>query len=145
MKKLSYLLIISLLAVFSSCNKKEVLLDLNVMTFNIRLDVASDSLNSWQYRKDVAAEVIKANNVDILGMQEVLPNQMNDLKERLPEYTAIGVGREDGKDTGEYCPLFYKKDRFEEIKSGNFWLSETPDVHRWDGMQPASVWLHGLC
>jgi len=128
MKRLSYLLIISLLAVFSSCNKKEVQLDLNVMTFNIRLDVASDSLNSWQYRKDVAAEIIKISNADIVGTQEVLPNQLNDLKERLPEYTAIGVGREDGINTGEYSSLFYKKDKFDAIESGTFWVSETPEI-----------------
>jgi endonuclease/exonuclease/phosphatase family metal-dependent hydrolase len=98
------------------------------MTFNIRFDTASDSLNSWQYRKDVAARAVLTNDIDILGMQEVLVNQMNDLKERLPEYTAIGVGREDGADKGEFCPLFYKKDKFAEIESGNFWVSETPEI-----------------
>ena len=98
------------------------------MTFNIRLDVPSDSLNSWQYRKDNAAEMVRMNDVDILGMQEVLLNQMNDLKERLPQYTAIGVGREDGADKGEFSPIFYKKDRFSAIESGTFWVSETPEV-----------------
>ena len=98
------------------------------MTFNIRLDHAGDSLNNWQYRKDIAAEMIRSNNIDILGTQEVLLNQLNDIKERLPEYTAIGVGREDGKDKGEFCALFYKKDKFTAVESGNFWLSETPDT-----------------
>lgn len=98
------------------------------MTFNIRLDVPSDSLNSWQYRKDNAAEMVRMNDVDILGMQEVLLNQMNDLKERLPQYTAIGVGREDGADKGEFSPIFYKKDRFLAIESGTFWVSETPEL-----------------
>lgn len=125
MKKLIYLLFIPLLFI-SSCNTKP--LDLNVMTFNIRLDIASDSLNSWQYRKDNAAKMIQMNDVDILGMQEVLANQLNDLKERLPEYAEVGVGREDGKDKGEFSPLFYKKDKFTEIESGTFWVSETPEV-----------------
>ena len=125
MKKLIYLLLSSLLFI-SSCNTKP--LELNVMTFNIRLDVPSDSLNSWQYRKDNAAEMVRMNDVDILGMQEVLLNQMNDLKERLPQYTAIGVGREDGADKGEFSPIFYKKDRFSAIESGTFWVSETPEV-----------------
>lgn len=125
MKKLIYLLLPSLLFI-SSCKTKP--LDLNVMTFNIRLDVPSDSLNSWQYRKDNAAEMVRMNDVDILGMQEVLFNQMNDLKERLPQYTAIGVGREDGADKGEFSPIFYKKDRFSAIESGTFWVSETPEV-----------------
>ncbi len=125
MKKLIYLLLPSLLFI-SSCKTKP--LELNVMTLNIRLDVPSDSLNSWQYRKDNAAEMVRMNDVDILGMQEVLLNQMNDLKERLPQYTAIGVGREDGADKGEFSPIFYKKDRFSAIESGTFWVSETPEV-----------------
>ncbi|MFQ9315909.1 endonuclease/exonuclease/phosphatase family protein [Dysgonomonas mossii] len=125
MKKLIYLLLPSLLFI-SSCKTKP--LELNVMTFNIRLDVPSDSLNSWQYRKDNAAEMVRMNDVDILGMQEVLLNQMNDLKELLPQYTAIGVGREDGADKGEFSPIFYKKDRFSAIESGTFWVSETPEV-----------------
>lgn len=125
MKKLIYLLLPSLLFI-SSCKTKP--LELNVMTFNIRLDVPSDSLNSWQYRKENAAEMVRMNDVDILGMQEVLLNQMNDLKERLPQYTAIGVGREDGADKGEFSPIFYKKDRFSAIESGTFWVSETPEV-----------------
>lgn len=125
MKKLIYLLLPSLLFI-SSCKTKP--LELNVMTFNIRLDVPSDSLNSWQYRKDNAAEIVRMNDVDILGMQEVLLNQMNDLKERLPQYTTIGVGREDGADKGEFSPIFYKKDRFSAIESGTFWVSETPEV-----------------
>ncbi|MBK5720527.1 endonuclease/exonuclease/phosphatase family protein [Dysgonomonas sp. Marseille-P4677] len=124
MKKIFYLLAISLLMI--SCVEKP--LKLNVMSFNIRLDHAGDSLNSWQYRKDVAGKIIKDNDIDVLGTQEVLLNQLNDLKERLPEYTAIGVGRDDGKEAGEFSAIFYKKDKFTEVKSGNFWLSETPDI-----------------
>lgn len=123
MKKLIYLLFIPLLLV--SCDKP---LDLTVMTFNIRLDFAGDSLNNWQYRKDVAAEIIRKNNVDIVGGQEVFLNQLNDLKERLPEYNSVGVGREDGAEKGEFSPLLYRKDKFTEEKSGTFWISETPEV-----------------
>lgn len=124
MKKLVYSLLIALFV--SACSTKP--LDVNVMTFNIRLDHAGDSLNNWQYRKDVAAQAVRENNIDILGMQEVLVNQMNDLKERLPEYTAVGVAREDGVDKGEFSPLFYKKDKFSEMESGTFWVSETPEI-----------------
>ena len=72
---------------------------------------------------------------DVVGMQEVLKNQLDDLKNRLPQYTALGVGRADGKEKGEYCSLFYKTDRFDLVKSGNFGLSETPDsigIKGWD-------------
>jgi endonuclease/exonuclease/phosphatase family metal-dependent hydrolase len=112
------------------------LLPLQVMTFNVRYDNPDDSLNNWQYRKDAAAEMIAAYDVDLLGTQEVLANQLNDLKERLPQYAAIGVGRADGKEGGEYSAIFYKKDIFEVLKSGTFWLSETPEAagsKGWDG------------
>ncbi|MDR0995368.1 MAG: endonuclease/exonuclease/phosphatase family protein [Tannerella sp.] len=118
----------------ASCSNKPV--DLNVMSFNIRYDNPADSLNNWKYRKDVAAQAVKMNDVDLLGTQEVLVNQLNDLKARLPEYTALGVGRDDGKTAGEYSAIFYKTKRFENLKSGTFWLSATPDVagsKGWDG------------
>ena len=101
MKNILYLLFAVL---FISCNDKP--LELNVMSFNVRYDNPGDSLDNWQYRKDVAAQVIKDQNADIVGTQEVLVNQLNDLKTRLPEYTAIGVGRQDGKEAGEYSAIF---------------------------------------
>lgn len=108
----------------------------NVMSFNIRYDNPEDSLDNWQYRKDRAANAIRFYDVDILGTQEVLHNQLEDLKQRLPGYAVIGVGREDGKEKGEYSALWYKTDRFDLLDSGYFWLSETPEVagsKGWDG------------
>ena len=101
---------------------------LNVMTYNIRYDNPEDSLDNWQYRKERVANSILFYDADILGTQEVLHNQMEDLKKSLPGYESIGVGREDGKEKGEYSALFYKKDRFSVIDEGYFWLSETPEV-----------------
>lgn len=118
----------------ASCNKQSDVA-LNVMTFNIRLDAASDSMNNWKYRKDNAAQMVAYYEPDIVGMQEVLKNQLDDLKARLLEYTQLGVGRADGKEKGEYCPLFYKTDRFDLVDYGNFGMSETPDsigVKGWD-------------
>ncbi|GHT54363.1 endonuclease [Bacteroidia bacterium] len=133
MKKICYVVVTILL--LASC-KESKQVELNIMSFNIRYDNPEDSLNSWQYRKDIAAQTIKDYHADIVGTQEVLVNQLNDLKDCLPEYNAIGVGRQDGIDQGEYSALLYKKDRFTVIESGTFWLSETPEVagsKGWDG------------
>ena len=108
----------------------------NVMTFNVRYDNPDDSLNNWNYRKDRVANAIRFYDADIVGTQEVLHNQMEDLRQRLPGYESIGVGREDGKEAGEYSALWYRADRFTSKESGWFWLSETPEAagsKGWDG------------
>lgn len=109
---------------------------IHVMSFNIRYDNPEDSLDNWKYRKDRAANAIRFYDADVVGTQEVLHNQLEDLKQRLPEYGVVGVGREDGKEKGEYSALWYKASRFDLLDSGNFWLSETPEVpgsRGWDG------------
>lgn len=108
---------------------------LNVMSFNVRYDNPWDSLNNWQYRKDRVANAILFYDADIAGTQEVLHNQLLDLKERLTGYEVLGVGREDGKEKGEYSALWYKADRFTVSDNGCFWISENPEavgVKGWD-------------
>lgn len=105
-------------------------------TFNIRYDNPADGQNNWQHRKADVCKLILDKGLDIVGMQEVLHNQMEELKTELPGFSAIGVGREDGKTTGEYAPVFYRKDRFEALESNTFWLSQYPDsvgFIGWDG------------
>ena len=126
---------IMLTAISCSSNQNNTS-DITWATFNIRYDNPEDSLNNWQYRKDTVANFILAQDIDIIGMQEVLQNQLEDLKARLPEYAEIGVGREDGKTKGEYAPIFFKKDKFEILDSNTFWLSQYPDsigFIGWDG------------
>ncbi|MDA7882056.1 endonuclease/exonuclease/phosphatase family protein [Akkermansiaceae bacterium] len=112
---------------------------LKVMSFNIRYGAANDGSNSWPNRKDLVLETIKASDPDLLGLQEVLGFQADFLKENLPGYAFHGVGREDGKEKGEYVPLMYKTSRFALERSGHFWFSETPDVagsKSWDSSLP---------
>lgn len=127
---------LSLCMTIASCQSPQPTSEITWSTFNIRYDNPYDSLNSWTYRKDTVANFIKAQNLDIVGMQEVLHHQLEDLKARLPKYAEVGVGREDGKTQGEYAPLFYKKDRFELLDNNTFWLSQYPDsvgFIGWDG------------
>ena len=99
-------------------------------TFNIRLQNDGDEKAGvgWSVRRDRVAAYIKKNHIDIVGMQEVLHTQLQDLLERLPEYDYVGVGRTDGATKGEYSPVFFLKEKFDVLEKGNFWLSETPDV-----------------
>lgn len=102
--------------------------DLQVMTFNVRYSTASDSLNAWVYRKDNVASQILFHDVHLLGVQEALHGQIVDLKDRLPRFTYVGVGRDDGKQKGEYSAVFFDTVRLQSLQSGTFWLSLTPDV-----------------
>jgi endonuclease/exonuclease/phosphatase family metal-dependent hydrolase len=104
------------------------------MTFNIRVNVQSDSLNSWPHRKESAASMIRFHRADIAGLQEALFDQIEDLAVRLPDYQWFGVGRDDGLRSGECMAVFYLKERFEVLGSGTFWLSEHPEIpgRGWD-------------
>ncbi|QDU82784.1 Endonuclease/Exonuclease/phosphatase family protein [Polystyrenella longa] len=112
---------------------------LNVMTWNIRYNNSNDGINAWQNRKDWVAEIVIENKVDIAGFQEVLVDQLEDLKARLPQMDVYGVGRNDGKKAGEFSPIFFRKDRFELLDQSTFWLSTTPDKNAskgWDADLP---------
>ncbi len=102
---------------------------LRVGTYNIRMSPGDrGTLNDWDLRRGFLAALVRKMNLDAFGMQEVMPDQADYLRAQFPDYTMVGVHREDGKRKGEASPVFYRKDRFEELKSGSFWLSETPDV-----------------
>lgn len=101
---------------------------LNVMSFNLRYDNPDDAPNNWDNRKEWVADMINFYSPDVFGMQEVLIGQLNDLRQLLPEYAVIGRGRDDGRDAGEFSPIFYKKDKFQLVEDNTSWLSETPEV-----------------
>lgn len=99
-----------------------------VMTYNIRNSRAADGVNKWNKRKYTLANLILKVNPDVLGTQEVLPDQLKDLKKMMPAFSAYGVGRNNGKHSGEHSAIFYKTGKYELLDEGNFWLSETPNI-----------------
>jgi endonuclease/exonuclease/phosphatase family metal-dependent hydrolase len=119
--------------------------EIRVMTFNIRYGTAKDGVNHWDRRKAFVVETIKAFDPDLLGTQETLGFQRDYLAQQLPGYAVLGVGRDDGKDKGEMMALYYRKDRFEALASGHFWLSEThsePGSKSWDAALPRmATWV----
>ncbi|WP_279070066.1 endonuclease/exonuclease/phosphatase family protein [Alistipes timonensis] len=130
MKKLFFLLALTAAV---SCNAPQ---ELTVMTLNMRYDNPEDGANNWRFRRERIAGLIRSEAVDLLGTQEVLANQFDDLQALLPGYRAVGVGREDGARAGEFNAVFFRSDRFELLDSGVFWLSENPETpgsKGWDG------------
>jgi endonuclease/exonuclease/phosphatase family metal-dependent hydrolase len=112
------------------------------MSFNIRYNNPNDGPNAWPHRRDIAAGMIRFHRADSAGLQEAQRNQVDDLAERLPEYAWFGVGRDDGKDGGEFMAIFYPRDRLELLDDDTFWLSETPEKTgsvSWESSCPRTV------
>ncbi|MEX2217396.1 MAG: endonuclease/exonuclease/phosphatase family protein [Phycisphaerales bacterium] len=103
-------------------------LELSAMTFNIRYDNPADGPDRWEARREQVAALITDRDPDLIGLQEVLHHQLEELKKALPQYAAAGVGRDDGKTRGEYSCILYRASRFELAESGTFWLSQTPET-----------------
>ncbi len=122
-----FALIIASMFLLASSPKAETA-DLSLMTYNIRLDLASDGPDQWAFRRQQLAELIKFVAPDIIGIQEGLYPQVQYLDEALDTYAYLGVGRDDGKHAGEHSALFYRIDRAKPLTSSTFWLSETPAV-----------------
>ncbi|MBS1594124.1 MAG: endonuclease/exonuclease/phosphatase family protein [Bacteroidetes bacterium] len=99
-----------------------------VMTYNIRNSNAADGVNKWENRRESWIALVRKVDPDILGTQEVLIDQLNYIKKTMTDYAEYGVGRNDGKKKGEHSAIFYKKAKYDLVKGGNFWLSETPGV-----------------
>lgn len=99
---------------------------LNIASYNIRYNNAGDGVNAWPNRKENVKALIRYHEFDIFGIQEGLIGQVKDIAE-LTEFAYYGKGRDDGKEGGEHSVIFYKKERFQLLASGDFWLSETPE------------------
>lgn len=113
--------------------------ELNVASFNIRngkslkpgqeLPKKGDyaKYNGWDHRKQILCDMINLEAFDIFGSQEVRKGQLDDMLAMLPDYDYVGVGRDHGDNRGEFSPVFYRKDKFEKLDGGTFWLSPTPE------------------
>lgn len=104
-----------------------------IVSFNIRY--GGSGLRSAKSRAPLVLQTLREAKPDSFGLQEALKEWMDELTEGLPEYGFVGVGRDDGKDAGEFNPIFYLKEKYDLVDSGTFWLSETPEVPSlgWNG------------
>ena len=115
------------LAMLASAGLARDAAPLRVMTFNVRVAVASDGANDWPHRRDLFAETVRAADPDVFGTQELKQEQADDIVRRLPAYRWFGIDRRGGHGD-EHMGIFYRPDRLKVIESGNFWLSDTPEV-----------------
>jgi endonuclease/exonuclease/phosphatase family metal-dependent hydrolase len=102
-------------------------IQLRVMTFNIRYGTAHDGDNSWENRRQKVFDVLSNHKSDVVGLQEALYFQIEEILKAVPQYSMVGVGRDDGKTEGEYCAILYDHDRFDVNETDTFWLSDTPE------------------
>jgi endonuclease/exonuclease/phosphatase family metal-dependent hydrolase len=101
--------------------------DVSIMSFNLRFDNYEDGENRWENRKAACRQMLLEVKPSIFGIQEGLYNQVSYFEDNFTDYEYVGVGRDDGYTGGEFSAIFYNKEMFELIDTGNFWLSETPD------------------
>ena len=102
---------------------------LRVMCFNIRCSSATgDGENHWSKRREIFFRTIDRFNPDLLGLQEVISDQADEVRSHFAKtHTFVGVGRDDGKRKGEFAPILFRTDRFELIDQGYIWLSQSPE------------------
>lgn len=104
---------------------------LHIMTFNIRLATTDDGYNYWKNRTELVRSMIQYHEAEIVGLQEAMKVQLDDLSKMLPDYEWFGLCRTDGTTNpnpdNEFSAILYKKDRFERLGGATFWLSETPE------------------
>ena len=122
MNKIKFLFLVLIVSTTITIEAQSV----KIMTYNIRLALASDGENDWANRKEMFANQIRFYEPDFMGVQEALPGQVNFLDSSLKFYQHIGIGR-DGVNKGEASAIFYNYAKFKLIKSNTFWLSDTPD------------------
>lgn len=131
MKNLKFLVaIVLLLLLFPGIHSQQLLktdFSFRLVSYNIRFDNPNDGDNVWINRSDRVANLLRLHKADMFCLQEALTNQIEDLQAEFPEYEIYGVGRDDGKTRGEFCPIFYDARKFEKLEYGTFWLSETPE------------------
>lgn len=127
--KIRFVILLSLavMLICGGCGSREKDVEIKYISYNIRYANASDGDNAWDIRKPATKEMIEREQPDVFGLQEALIGQLQYIDSNFPQYSRVGVGRDDGKEEGEFMAVYYRNDKFKLLENGNFWLSETPD------------------
>ena len=100
----------------------------SIISYNIRYDNNWDVENSWKIRRNKINQILVQYSPSIIGIQEGLLNQVQYIDSSLINHDYVGIGRDDGKEKGEFCAIYYDTTRYVLLKHSTFWLSETPDT-----------------
>lgn len=130
-----HLLILCLWILATTVNAQQ---SIRVMTYNIKYDAQHETDNNWEVRKPWVLEILQYEKPQILGIQEALLHQVEDIQGALSGYLRVGVGRDDGKNAGEFSTIYFDAGEFDLKDQGTFWLSESPDKvsKGWDAALP---------
>ena len=101
---------------------------ITVMSFNIRVSYSNDGPDHWRLRRPLTFDVLRRHAPDLVGLQEPVRNQLNQIRKALPHFVEIGVARKDGRQKGEYCAILFDPRRLVLSEHGDFWFSDTPRV-----------------
>ena len=99
-----------------------------VMSFNIRYGTANDGPDRWELRRGQLVDLLKTHNPDVIGLQEALHFQIDEILAALTQYRMVGVGRSDGGQGGEYAAILYRSSRLTVRRTNTFWFSDTPEI-----------------
>ena len=121
------LLSLAVMLLCGGCGNSQKDVEIKYISYNIRNSRANDGDNAWDIRKSATKEMIEREQPDIFGLQEAYIEQLQYIDNNFPNYSRVGVGRDDGKEEGEFMAVYYRNDKFKLLGSGDFWLSETPD------------------
>lgn len=135
MRKILFALAVVAAFAVAGCTSVAGEQDIRVISYNIRYMNDKDGDNSWKFRKQASINMVNEEQPTVFGLQEAVKAQVDFLQENLPDYAYYGVGRNDGKESGEFMAIFYKKEAVELLDHGTFWLAATPDTPTkgWDG------------
>ena len=135
MRKILYSLMAAVAILSAGCTSTPQESEVRVISYNIRYLNNKDGDNSWDFRKQASINMVNEECPTVFGLQEAVKAQVDFLAENLPNYAHYGVGRDDGKEKGEFMAIFYDTEEVELLDKGTFWLSATPETPSkgWDG------------
>lgn len=102
-------------------------MEIKICTANIRFDNPKDIPFDWNGRREAMSSFLNENEFDLIGTQEGLNPQLQDLASLLKNLKLSESHRRWIADRMYPC-IFFNPNKFRVNDSGDIWLSETPTI-----------------